>query len=99
MPSSCTIKKCLLTSTSSPVRANAASVFVHVIVVRICFEYFAVQLSLCLGPIELKSSDARWLRTVQEKGTLSDKVAALTLQIQVGKFLAWALTLMLVHIL
>ena len=33
-----------------------------------------------------RSSDAQWLRTVLSSGTLSDKIAALTIQIQVTKY-------------
>ena len=38
---------------------------------------------LCSGKAKEKSSDAEWLKTVTASGTLGDKVAALTVQIQV----------------
>ena len=44
-----------------------------------------------------KSSDSQWLRSVVSSGTLKDKVAALTIQVQVSFFSMIVMLVSLLH--
>ena len=51
----------------------------------ICTESCYLTFFSLLVKAKEKSSDSQWLKSVVSSGTLNDKVAALTVQIQVGQ--------------